>query len=326
MGCRFCGFAKHRDAPGAELLPLDEIARRTQEEWERGATEVCIQGGLHHDIPGDYYRKILQAVKTQVPDIHIHAFSPFEIWYGHKKRRMLVADYLADLKAQGLGTIPGTAAEILDTQVRKRLTRNKLSAEQWVSIIKTAHRIGLSSTATIMYGHVDAPRHWAAHIALLRAIQKETGGFTEFVPLGFVHYDSPLYREEAGVRPGPSAADNRRMHAVARLMLSGWIDNIQASWPKLGPLGAQHLLSCGANDMGGTLMNESITRAAGGQYGQEMTPPEMVRLIRAAGRIPIQRSTTYATLEVYDNHDPRDVPPLVPRTAGALHQRVRYDF
>lgn len=316
MGCRFCNFAKHREDDGAELLSLDEVAARARQAEDRGATEVCIQGGLHPDIPGDHYRNIVRAIKAEVPDIHIHAFSPFEIWYGHKKRRMSVEDFLEDLKAQGLGTIPGTAAEILDTEVRKRLTRNKLSAEQWVSIVKAAHRVGLRSTATIMYGHVDAPRHWAAHIALLREIQKETGGFTEFVPLGFVHYDSPLYRSESDVRPGPTHDDNLRMHAVARLMLGGWIDNIQASWPKLGPEGAQQLLQAGANDMGGTLMNESITRAAGGRFGQEMTPREMVRLIRAAGRIPVQRDTGYNALTVYDTHNPADMPPLVPRTAA----------
>lgn len=313
MGCRFCGFAKHREDEGAELLSFEEVARRAREAKDRGATEVCIQGGLHPDIPGDHYRKIIQAIKSQVPDIHIHAFSPFEIWYGHKKRRMPVKDFLEDLKAQGLGTIPGTAAEILDTEVRKRLTRNKLSAEQWVSIVKTAHWVGLRSTSTIMYGHVDSPRHWAAHIALLREIQKETGGFTELVPLGFVHYDSPLYRSDPDVRPGPSHEDNLRMHAVARLMLAGWIDNIQASWPKLGPEGAQQLLHAGANDMGGTLMNESITRAAGGRYGQEITPRELTQIIRAAGRVPVQRDTCYRTLAVYDTHDPDDVPPLVPR-------------
>lgn len=314
MGCRFCGFAKHREDEGAELLSLDEVAARAKEAEDRGATEVCIQGGLHPDIPGDHYRKLIQAVKAEVPRIHIHAFSPFEIWYGHKKRRMSVEAFLEDLKAQGLGTIPGTAAEILDTEVRKRLTRNKLSAEQWVSIVKAAHRVGLRSTATIMYGHVDAPKHWAAHIALLREIQKETGGFTEFVPLGFVHYDSPLYLSEKDVRPGPTRDDNLRMHAVARIMLAGWIDNIQASWPKLGPEGAQQLLHAGANDMGGTLMNESITRAAGGRFGQEMTARELAQIIRAAGRIPVQRDTRYQTLAVYDTHDPADVSPLVPRT------------
>src|SRR5699024_5516459 len=252
---------------------------------------------------GTYYRDIVRAIKAQIPEMHIHAFSPFEIWYGHRKRRMPVAEYLQDLKEQGLGTIPGTAAEILDKEIRKRLTRNKLSAEQWVSIVKTAHQVGLRSTATIMYGHIDAPRHWADHIALLREIQKETGGFTELVPLGFVHYESPLYLEEDDVRPGPSEDDTLRMHAVARLMLDGWIDNIQASWPKLGPAFATRMLHSGANDMGGTLMNESITRAAGGSFGQEVTATEMVELIRSAGRIPVQRNTLYEEDDVYQDHD-----------------------
>lgn len=316
MGCRFCNFAKHREDEQAELLSPEEVAARAKEAEDRGATEVCIQGGLHPNIPGEYYRDLIRAIKAQAPDIHIHAFSPFEIWYGHKKRRMPVRDYLEDLKAQGLGTIPGTAAEILDTEIRKRLTRDKLSAEQWVSIVKAAHRVGLASTSTIMYGHIDAPRHWAAHIALLRDIQKETGGFTEFVPLGFVHYDSPLYLEEPDVRPGPSHEDDLRMHAVARIMLAGWIDNIQVSWPKLGPEGAQEILHAGANDMGGTLMNESITRAAGGQHGQEVTARELARIIRAAGRVPVQRNTLYDTLEVFDDHEPDDVAPLVSRANG----------
>jgi FO synthase len=313
MGCRFCGFARHQDDEDAELLPPEEVGKRAAEARARGASEVCIQGGLHPNIPGEYYRDIVKAIRTQSPDTHIHAFSPFEIWYGHKKRRMSVEDYLRDLKEQGLGTIPGTAAEILDTDIRKRLTRNKLSTEAWVSIVKAAHRVGLRSTSTIMYGHIDSPKHWVAHMALLRDIQKETGGFTEFVPLPYVHYDNPLFREEDDARPGPTEDETTHLYAVARLMFAGWIDNIQVSWPKLGPEGAQQMLSSGANDMGGTLMNERITTASGGHFGQEVTPLEMVKIIRAAGRIPVQRNTLYETLETYDDHDPIDYGPLVSR-------------
>ncbi len=304
MGCRFCGFAKRKEQAGAELLPLAEVVRRAQEAWDRGATEVCIQGGLHPDIDGSHYRNILKAIKQQLPDIHIHAFSPFEIWFGAHKSRMSVAEFIQDLIDSGLDSMPGTAAEILDVEIRQQLTRDKLSTEQWVEIITTAHRLGLPTTATIMYGHIDEPRHQAAHIALLRDIQKQTGGFTEFVPLGFVHYESPLFTEQAAndmrVRPGPTAEENIRMHAVARLMLNGWIDNIQASWVKLGPEYAQQMLQSGANDLGGTLMNESISRSAGGRHGQEIVPEDMVRMIREAGRTPVRRGTLYQPLQVFN--------------------------
>lgn len=321
MGCRFCNFRKRIEDPDAEWLSLEEIARRAREAWERGATEVCIQGGLHPKLKGDHYRGIIQAVKKEVPGMHLHAFSPFEIWYGAKRSKLSPAEFLLDLKEHGLGTIPGTAAEILDGEVRKKLTQDKLSADEWVRIVKAAHGVGLRSTATIMYGHVDAPRHWAAHIALIREIQKETGGFTEFVPLGFVHYDSPLYLE-FGARPGPTDEENLRMHAVARLMLQGWIDNIQVSWVKLGPAMAKEMLGCGVNDLGGTLMNETISRASGSPYGQEMTPLEMVRTIRSAGRHPYRRSTLYELLEDYGDHEPPDVAPLIARPARAARSPV----
>lgn len=299
MGCKFCSFARHKDDQDAEFLGVDEIARRAEQAWQRGATEVCIQGGLHPHIPGHFYRDILKAIKARLPDMHIHAFSPFEIWYGAHKSRMAYRDFIQELIDNGLGSMPGTAAEILDTRIRKQLTRNKLSTEDWVKIIKTAHGLGLPSTSTIMYGHIDGPQHWASHLALLRDIQKETGGFTEFVPLGFIHYNTELYRNNAGVRPGPSRLENIRMHAIARIMLNGWIDNIQASWVKLGPELTQQLLGCGVNDLGGTLMNESISRAAGATHGQEMLPEQMIGMARAAGRVPVRRNTLYRHLEVY---------------------------
>ena len=315
-GCRFCAFAKRRDDPESEFLSLDEIATRAEEAWNRGASEVCIQGGLHPDIDASHYRDILVAIKSRVPGIHIHAFSPFEIKYGAERSRLSVEDFLGMLREHGLDTIPGTAAEILDVEVRRKLTRNKLSAEEWVAIVKTAHRLGIRSSSTIMYGHVDAPEHWVAHLSLLREMQKETGGLTELVPLGFVHWDAPIFL--AGeARPGPTDVENLRMHAVARILLNRWIPNLQVSWVKLGPSVAQRILSSGANDFGGTLMNESISRAAGSPHGQEITPLEMCRMIREIGRTPVRRNTLYETLEVYDDHDPAALSPLVPRMTQA---------
>ena len=308
-GCRFCAFAKRSDDPEAEFLPLEEIADRAEEAWDRGATEVCIQGGLHPELDADYYFRILSVIRKRVPGIHLHAFSPFEIKYGAERSRLSVEDFLLKLKDHGLGTIPGTAAEILDREVRQQLTRNKLSAEEWVGIVRTAHHLGIRSSATIMYGHIDGPEHWAAHLTLLREIQKETGGFTELVPLGFVPWNTPLYLE-GNARPGPTREEHLRMHAVARVLLHRSIPNIQISWVKLGPQLGQKILGMGANDFGGTLMNESISRAAGAPYGQEVTPREMCRLIREAGRRPAQRNTLYEILETFEDHDPPEPPPL----------------
>ena len=320
MGCRFCAFSRRMEDADAEMLPMEEIARRAQEAWDRGATEVCIQGGLHPKIRGSHYRDILTAIKRQVPDIHIHAFSPFEIWYGARLSRQTPAAFLADLRDHGLGSIPGTAAEILDTEIRRQLTRDKLTAAQWVDIIRAAHGVGLKSTATMMYGHIDEPRHWAAHMVLLRELQKETGGFTEFVPLGFVHHDSPLYLE-GGARPGPTRDEHLRVHAVARLLLNAWIPNLQVSWVKMGPALAGEMLSNGVNDLGGTLMNESISRAAGAAYGQEVTPSEMVSIIRGVGKRPVRRGTLYQHLEAYDTHAPAAIEPLVPRATAKHFER-----
>lgn len=301
MGCKFCNFAKRRQAPDAELFSLQEVVARAEEAWRRGASEVCIQGGLHPDLPGHHYRDIVAAIKERLPDLHIHAFSPFEIWYGARKSRMGYRVFIEDLQRAGLGSMPGTAAEILDTEVRRQLTQDKLSTSEWVEIISTAHELGLPTTSTIMYGHIDGPRHWAEHLALLRSIQQRTGGFTEFVPLGFIHHKTRLFHEVPGVRPGPTRREHVLMHAVGRIMLNGWIDNIQASWVKLGPELARDMLKMGANDLGGTLMNESISRAAGGEHGQEMLPQDMVRAARSAGRVPVRRGTLYQTLEEFDD-------------------------
>ncbi|MEM6824230.1 MAG: 5-amino-6-(D-ribitylamino)uracil--L-tyrosine 4-hydroxyphenyl transferase CofH [Pseudomonadota bacterium] len=314
MGCRFCGFAKRKEDAGAEWLSTDEVVARAQEAWDRGGTEVCIQGGLHPNLPGHYYRDLVCAIKAALPSMHIHAFSPFEIWYGATKSRLSYFDFLSDLKECGLGSMPGTAAEILDSEVRKTLTKNKLSAERWIEIIRTAHQVGIPTSATIMYGHVDGPAHWAAHIALLREIQKDTGGFSELVPLSFVHSDSPLYTNAPDrVRPGPTAREVDLMHSVARIMLHGHIDNIQVSWTKLGAERARQMLARGVNDLGGTLMNESISRAAGSRHGQEMTAKELCDLIRSAGRVPVRRNTVYGAIEVFENHDPKELAPLVSR-------------
>ena len=300
MGCSFCNFSKTRDDAEAEFISFDEIADRAEEAWQRGASEVCVQGGLHPDIDKDFYRNVLIAIKQRVPQMHIHAFSPFEIWYGAKKARMTPEAFLQDLKDHGLGSMPGTAAEILEPEVRKKLTKDKLKTDEWVRIIKAAHSVGVPTTSTIMYGHIDGPADWAYHLDLLRSIQKETGGFTEFVPLGFIHYETPLYKENPDtVRTGPTRAEHFKMHAVARLMLQGYIDNIQASWVKMGPETAAQMLRSGANDLGGTLMNESISRAAGGQHGQEVMPEDMVNNIHRAGLYAIQRGTLYQTVRDY---------------------------
>ena len=320
MGCRFCGFAKRKEDLGSEWLEPAQVVERAQQAWDRGGTEVCIQGGLHPKMEGKYYRELVLAIKAALPDMHIHAFSPFEVWYGAVKSKLSYRDFLSDLKDCGLGSMPGTAAEILDTEVRQKLTKNKLSSDCWEEIIRTAHEVGIPSTATIMYGHVDEPKHWAAHIALLREIQKDTGGFTELVPLSFVHTDSPLFLNNPdSVRPGPTDHEVDLMHSVSRIMLNGFIDNIQVSWTKLGAERARNMLSLGVNDLGGTLMNESISRSAGSKHGQEITAAELCEIIRSAERIPVRRNTIYKTIDIYKDHDPIDIIPLVERKSDPLN-------
>ena len=314
MGCKFCGFAKRLDEAGAEWISVEQVVKRAKEAWNRGASEVCIQGGLHPKLPSTYYRDLLIAIKKALPELHIHAFSPFEIWYGARKMKLSYSDFLEDLKECGLDSMPGTAAEILDKQIREKLTKNKLSTARWVEIIKTAHSLGIPSTATIMYGHIDAPMHWAIHLDTIRRIQIETGGFTEFVPLSFVHYDSPLFLENPNlVRPGASDNEIDLMHAVSRIALHGLIDNVQVSWTKLGAERARNLLSMGVNDMGGTLMNESISRSAGSKNGQEITEREMVDIIRSASKVPVRRNTLYKTIKIYGTNEVITSEPLVSR-------------
>ena len=295
-GCKFCAFSKGRHNLGMRDKPYDldmeEIAERTLEAWDRGATEVCLQGGIKPSYTGATYRAIAEAVKSAVPGMHVHAFSPLEIWNGAETLGMPLRDYLQSLKDSGLDTLPGTAAEILDDEVRAILCPDKINTDQWFEVMRTAHAIGLKSTATVMFGHVDGYRHWARHLIRVRDLQRETGGFTEFVPLAFVHMEAPIYIK-GGARKGPTFRESILMHAVARLALDPFITNIQASWVKMGPEGAAACLNAGANDMGGVLMNESITRAAGAAHGQELTASALEKLIRTAGRTPRQRTTLY---------------------------------
>jgi FO synthase len=298
IGCKFCAFSTGPHAPDAYDLSFDQIAAKAREAWERGATEVCVQGGLPRELDGFHYRDLLRAIKAAVPAMHIHAFSPMEVVYGVEKTGMLLADYLAMLKAEGLGSLPGTAAEILDDSVRQLLSRKKVTVQQWVDVITTAHRLGIPTTSTMMYGHVERPEHWVNQLCLLRDIQKETGGFTEFVPLGFVHQNTHLF-QEGRARPGPTSAEHVKVHALARLMLQGWIDNIQVSWVKLGRELSQRCLQSGANDYSGTLMEENISRLAGSTAGEYLPPEELRSRIRELGRIPAERTTTYTLLRVF---------------------------
>ncbi len=294
--CGFCAFSKGRSAHSlrgpAYRLDLTEIARRTREAADAGATEVCLQGGIHPDYTGDTYLEIVAAVKGACPDIHVHAFSPLEISHGARTLKLSVRSFLADLRAAGLATLPGTAAEILDDEVRAIICPDKLSTAEWLHVMREAHAVGLRSTATIMFGHVDTPLHWARHLLAVRALQRETGGFTEFVPLPFVHMEAPLWRRGVA-RSGPTLREALLMHALARLALHPHITNIQTSWVKMGPQGAALALACGANDLGGTLMNESITRAAGGVNGQQFDAARIVALAEGLGRPARQRTTLY---------------------------------
>ncbi len=294
--CRFCAFSKGKtseDLRGSPYdLSLDEIRQRTVEAWDRGATEVCMQGGIHPRYTGQTYLDILRTVKEAAPEIHVHSFSPLEVWQGAATLGIALEDYLLQLKAMGLATLPGTAAEILDDEIRDIICPDKLSTQEWLTVMETAHGIGLRSTATIMFGHVDRPLHWARHLLRIRELQSRTGGFTEFVPLPFVHMEAPMYRRGAA-RKGPTWRESILMHAVARLALHPHISNIQVSWVKMGHRGAIACLNSGCNDLGGTLMNESISRAAGAKHGQETTPAQFVELIATAGRVPKQRSTLY---------------------------------
>jgi len=308
VGCKFCAFSRGPLDPDANFDSLERVAEKAREAWQLGATEVCIQGGLPRDLPPFHYRDILRAVKNAVPEMHIHAFSPMEVAYGVELTGMSIAEYLTMLKENGLGTLPGTAAEILDDNVRALISRYKLNAALWEEIIRTAHRCGIRTTSTLMYGHVETPRHWVSQLLLFRRIQRDTAGFTEFVPLGFVHQNTRLYHE-GHARPGPTVEEHLRIHALARIMLAGAISNIQVSWVKLSRPIAQLCMRSGANDYGGTLMEENISRLAGATSGQYLSPDQFDERIRELGRIPAQRSTTYSTIRLRMLPDlPNEIP------------------
>ncbi len=328
--CGFCAFSRDHREEEAYFLPMEEVVRRAQEAWELGATEVCIQAGLPPKMDGYYYVELTKAIKRALPHIHVHAFSPEEVVYGAVRAGCSIEDYLKALKAAGVGSLPGTSAEILDDEVRRLISPGRISVSQWVEVITTAHRLGIPTTATIMYGHVETERHRAAHIALIRDIQRQTGGFTEFVPLSFVHEEAPMWRKRLvpGVRPGPTGAEVVKMYAVSRIMLNNWIPNLQVSWVKEGPRFAQFCLNAGCNDFMGTLINESISTAAGARHGQRLRPREMRRLIRDIGRIPAERTTTYQIRRLFpphedDHYDPLDLVDEEDERFGSYHQLIR---
>jgi FO synthase len=294
--CGFCAFSKGKLAENlrgpAYLLGREEILRRCHEAWARGGTEVCLQGGIHPGFTGQWYIELVEAIRAELPDLHIHAFSPLEVWQGAHTAEMPLRDYLERLRDAGLGSLPGTAAEILDDDVRRTLCPDKVSTSQWLEVMRTAHSLGIRTTSTIMFGHIEQPVHQANHLLALRDLARETGGFTEFVPLPFVHAEAPIGLKGL-TRRGPTFEESVVLHAASRLLLDPHITSIQASWVKLGPEGAGVLLGAGVNDLGGTLMNESISRAAGASHGQECPPERMEEVIRAAGREPRQRTTLY---------------------------------
>ncbi|MEU0254965.1 5-amino-6-(D-ribitylamino)uracil--L-tyrosine 4-hydroxyphenyl transferase CofH, partial [Streptomyces sp. NPDC006184] len=316
-GCRFCAFAQRRTDADAYTLSLEQVADRAQQAWDVGAVEVCMQGGIHPDLPGTAYFDIARAVKERVPGMHVHAFSPMEVVNGASRTGLSIREWLTAAKEAGLDSVPGTAAEILDDEVRWVLTKGKLPTATWIEVITTAHELGIRSSSTMMYGHVDQPRHWLGHLRTLAGIQRETGGFTEFVTLPFIHTNAPVYL--AGIaRPGPTTRDNRAVTAMARLLLHPWIPNIQTSWVKLGTEGAAEMLRSGANDLGGTLMEETISRMAGSSYGSYKSVRDLVAVAQAAGRPAKPRTTLYGEVpgerqraaEASDGHLPELLPVL----------------
>jgi FO synthase len=319
--CAFCAFSKGKNFEGLRGKPynlsLEEVSRRAVEAWQRGGTEICMQGGIHPAFNGNTYLALLSAVKSAVPGIHVHAFSPLEVTHGAATLDMSIERFLHMLRDAGLGSLPGTAAEILDDTVRATLCPDKLKTQEWLNVVETAQRCGLRTTATIMFGHIDGPMQWARHLLVIRDLQERTGGFTEFVPLPFVHMEAPIYFKGMA-RKGPTSRETILMHAISRLVLHPVLPNIQASWVKLGKEGVRACLAAGVNDLGGTLMNESISRAAGSQHGQEMPPEEIDRLIASAGRIPEQRTTLYGAVpdeQKAKSYGAADLAPLISELA-----------
>jgi 7,8-didemethyl-8-hydroxy-5-deazariboflavin synthase CofH subunit len=317
--CGFCAFSRGHRAEQGYFLPTEEILRRVRQAWDLGATEVCIQAGLPPRIDGSFYIDLCRAIKEAIPQIHVHAFSPEEILYGATLSNRSIEDYLIALKDVGLGSMPGTSAEILDDRIREIISPGRISTRDWTTVIRTAHKVGIPTTSTIMYGHIETALDRARHLDLLRGIQKETGGITEFVPLSFIAAEAPMVKKSlvADVRTEVTREDVLRMYAVARLMLDPWIPNIQAAWVKQGAQLAQECLEAGANDFGGTLMNESISTSAGAQHGQFLHPVELRSWIRECGRVPVQRSTTYQTLRVFEQEPTEAEPSWDPDRFGS---------
>jgi FO synthase subunit 2 len=330
--CGFCAFSRDFREEEGYLLPVEEIIRRAKEAWDYGATEVCIQAGLPPQMEGDMYIRLCQAIKDELPDMHIHGFSPEEVLYGSIRSKCTIREYLVGLKAAGVGSLPGTSAEVLDQELRDQISPGRINVDQWTEVITTAHELGIPTTSTVMFGHVETPVQLARHMDLLRGIQQKTGGITEFVPLSFVHTEAPMFMKNLvqDVRPGPTGTDVVKMHAIARIMLNNWIPNIQASWVKEGARMSQLLLTAGVNDLGGTLINESISTAAGAQHGQLMRPTEFRQIIRQAGRIPAERYTTYGIRRVFGDAD-EELDPLdlvgdnVEEVFGSYDRLVKLD-
>ena len=316
VGCSFCGFSRHKHQPDAYVQDMEAVLEKCAEAVERGASEICIQGGIHPQKDHQHYHELASTIKGAFPQLHLHAYSPEEIDWGHRKSGMELADYLAWMVEAGVSSLPGTAAEILDDEIRDILSPRKLKTARWVEIIKTAHSIGLPTSSTVMYGHIESPRHVAAHMGLIRDIQKETDGFTEFVPLGYIHERNELYNV-LGSRPGSTATEDLRIIAVARLFMRPWITNIQVSWVKMGHKLGQVALGVGANDFGGTLMEESISRESGSNFGENTDPEDFRRLIREIGRVPVERNTLYGSIRRFDDPalDPPIDPPIDPPSA-----------
>lgn len=328
--CGFCAYSRDFRNEEGYFLPISEVVRRAEEASKLGATEICIQAGLPPKMDGLLYVDICKAIKRELPDMHIHAFSPEEVKYGCSRSGLSVKEYLSMLKESGLGSLPGTAAEILDQDLRDLISPGRISVADWINVITTAHRLEIPTTSTIMYGHVETTEHKAKHLELIRSIQKQTGGFTEFVPLSFVHKEAPMYNHNLvnGIAPGPTGQDVIKMHAVSRIMLNNFIDNIQVSWVKEGAKMSQLLLDAGVNDFGGTLINESISTSAGSEFGQLMKPKEIRSLITSAGRVPAQRNSVYGIIKVFDENNKEEESLLDAAEAskfGSYHELIRLD-
>lgn len=306
--CGFCAFSRDFREEEGYFLPTEEIVRRAKEAHDLGATEVCIQAGLPPDMEGNLYEKICKAIKKEIPKIHIHGFSPEEVLYGSTRSNVSIEEYLKRLKDAGVDTLPGTSAEILDQELRDKISPGRISVKDWIEIIKTAHKMGINTTSTMMFGHIETPRNRVEHIAKIRDIQKETHGFTEFVPLDFIHSEAPMYKHQLheGIKQGGSGKDVLLTHAIARIMLNNYIDNIQMSWVKEGQKMSQLLLMWGANDFGGTLINESISTSAGSEHGQLLRPKEIKRVVREIGRIPAERNTKYKILRRFEDYSDQE--------------------